>query len=48
MKTEYLSVLLIIIALIMIVLGIANSIIPPVLTGIGFIVIAVIFFNKKS
>jgi len=47
---KLLLALLIIIAVIMVILGVMNNIIPPILTGAGFIVIAVILFkmdNKK-
>ncbi len=41
-----LLILLVLIALIMVFLGISNAILPPVLTGIGFIIIA--WFLKKK
>ncbi|WP_226064563.1 hypothetical protein [Kaistella polysaccharea] len=42
-----LLVLLLIIAIAMIVLGIKGKILPPTLTGIGFIIIGVLFYQKK-
>lgn len=43
-----LIVLLIIIAIIMIVLGTKAGILPPTLTGIGFIVIAGLFYSNGA
>tara|TARA_R110001592_G_scaffold194192_2_gene441637 strand:+ start:1100 stop:1309 length:210 start_codon:yes stop_codon:yes gene_type:complete len=43
-----LQIILVLIALIMIYLGIANSILPPALTGVGFIVIALLFKLKNN
>ncbi len=42
-----LLILLVIIAIVMIVLGAKASILPPALTGVGFILIAVLFYNTK-
>jgi hypothetical protein len=39
---------LIIIAIAMIVIGISAKIVPPALTGVGFIVIAILFYDKKA
>jgi hypothetical protein len=39
--------LLVIIALVMIYLGIKASMLPPALTGVGFIIIAAILFMDK-
>lgn len=41
-----LLILLALIAIIMIILGIRGSVLPPVFTGIGFIVIAILFYKK--
>jgi uncharacterized protein YqgC (DUF456 family) len=41
-------VLLLIIALVMIFLGAKSSMLPPVLTGIGFILIAVLIYTGNS
>lgn len=38
--------LLILIAIAMIILGIKAEILPPILTGFGFIIIATIFYNQ--
>ncbi|MDD2982498.1 MAG: hypothetical protein PHQ74_03840 [Crocinitomicaceae bacterium] len=43
-----LLIALILIALVMIYLGISANMIPPTLTGIGFIVIAVLFYGQKK
>lgn len=42
-----LLILLLIVAIVMIVLGARASILPPVLTGVGFILITVLFYTKK-
>ncbi len=42
-----LVVLLILVAITMIYLGIKGNIIPPALTGIGFFIIAALFYVKK-
>lgn len=39
---------LIIIAIGMIVIGIAAKIVPPALTGVGFIIIAILFYKKNE
>ncbi len=39
-KINLISILLVLIAIAMIVIGIASNILPPPLTGIGFLVIA--------
>ncbi len=44
---QLLILLLMIIAIVMIVLGIKADIIPPTLTGIGFIIIAILFLKNK-
>ena len=42
-----LLICLIIIAIAMIYLGVSAEILPPTLTGVGFIVIAALFYDKK-
>lgn len=42
-----LLIALIIIAIVMVILGISAKMAPPALTGIGFIIIAILFFKKK-
>ncbi|HKL31943.1 MAG TPA: hypothetical protein VJ919_05390 [Tangfeifania sp.] len=42
-----LLILLALIAIVMIVLGLRASVIPPALTGVGFIVIAVLFYRNR-
>ena len=46
MKNNLLIILLII-AIAMIIIGISAKIFPPALTGIGFIVIAILLYEKK-
>jgi ABC-type uncharacterized transport system permease subunit len=41
------SIVLILLALALIAMGIANAMIPPVLTGVGFIAIAMVFFKEN-
>lgn len=41
------AIILTILALAMIVMGIGNFLIPPVLTGIGFLFIAFVFFRES-
>ena len=43
-----LLIVLIIIAIAMIVIGISAKIAPPALTGVGFIIIAILFYKKKT
>jgi small-conductance mechanosensitive channel len=43
-----LLILLVLIAIVMIFLGIKGGILPPALTGIGFIVIAVLFHRNNT
>lgn len=45
MKNIFL-VLLLLIAIAMIVIGIMENILPPPLTGVGFILIALLFYRK--
>lgn len=42
------AVLLIMIAIVMIVIGIRNQILPPPLTGVGFLAIAIVFLNGNN
>ena len=42
-----LLILLLMVAVVMIVLGARASILPPSLTGVGFILIALLLYNKK-
>lgn len=42
------ALVLFLIAAVMLYLGIANRILPPALTGVGFIVIAIVFLGSKS
>ena len=42
-----LLVLLLIIAVVMIVLGIRSGALPPLLSGIGFLLISILFFNRR-
>jgi hypothetical protein len=43
---KYLSILLILIGIVMIVLSFNSRILPPGLTGVGFIAIAVVFLKE--
>jgi len=43
-----LLLLLLLVAAAMIFLGIQNSMMPPILTGAGFVVIALLFYNQKN
>ncbi|MFP4367757.1 MAG: hypothetical protein ACLFQA_11745 [Bacteroidales bacterium] len=47
MMKNILLILLVIIAIIMIVLGIRADVLPPVFTGIGFIVISILLFRNN-
>ncbi len=42
-----LLIILIIIAIAMIIIGFSAKILPPALTGVGFIIIAFLFHNEK-
>ena len=42
-----LIILLILIAILMLIVGINASMLPPALTGVGFIVIALLFLKNK-
>ncbi|MDF1517960.1 MAG: hypothetical protein RQ864_00700 [Lutibacter sp.] len=44
---NYLIIALLITAIAMIIIGISAKILPPALTGIGFIIIAILFYDKK-
>ena len=39
---------LLILALVMIFIGVSKEMIPPTLTGIGFIIIAALFYERKK
>jgi hypothetical protein len=41
------AILLILIAIVMIIVGVKMSILPPILTGVGFILIAWVFLMQK-
>ena len=41
-------IILLLLALVMIYLGIKNSMLPPLVTGIGFLVIALLFRIEKK
>ena len=41
------AIVLAILGITMIVMGIGNFLVPPVLTGIGFLFIAFVFFKEK-
>ncbi|WP_170235666.1 hypothetical protein [Cyclobacterium qasimii] len=43
-----LLLLLVILALGMIIIGIIASMLPPALTGVGFLIIAALFFNSTK
>lgn len=43
-----LLILLVLIAIAMIIIGIKAGILPPPLTGIGFIIIAWLFYREKN
>lgn len=42
-----LLILLILIAIAMIFLGVKSGILPPTLTGVGFIIISILLFKKE-
>jgi|GEM_PF-2528345 len=42
------AIVLTLLALVMIVMGIGNFMIPPVITGIGFLAIAFVFFKDSQ
>lgn len=44
---NYLIIALLITAIAMIAIGISAKILPPALTGIGFIIIAVLFYKNN-
>ena len=44
--SKVLLILLIVIGIIMIVMGVKANIKPPILTGIGFFIIAYLFYKK--
>ncbi len=45
---KIIAIILIIIALVMLFIGVTKSMLPPALTGIGFILIAIVFLNDKK
>lgn len=47
MMKKILIGLLIVVALVMIVLGAKNEMLPPLLTGVGFILIAALFLKQE-
>lgn len=47
-KNSILSIALILIAIVMIVISIVAQILPPGLTGMGFILIAIYMMNNKT
>ncbi|HLV14914.1 MAG TPA: hypothetical protein VKY41_07020 [Xanthomarina sp.] len=47
MMKNTLLILLVLIAIGMIVLGVQSEILPPILTGIGFVIISVLLAKKK-
>lgn len=44
---NYLIIALMITAIAMIVIGISAKILPPALTGVGFIIIAILFYKSN-
>ena len=42
------AALLFILGVIMIILGVRGNIIPPTVTGVGFVIIAVVFWKLKG
>lgn len=42
------AIVLVILGLLMIYLGIYSRILPPAVTGVGFIAIAMVFFRKEA
>lgn len=47
MIKNFLLIVLLILAIAMLYIGITGKIIPPALTGVGFLVIAYLFYDKK-
>ena len=45
---KLLLALLILIAVAMIIMGILSKILPPALTGVGFIIISIMLFQKEG
>ena len=48
MIKNFLLIVLLILATAMLYIGITGKIIPPALTGVGFLVIAYLFYDKKK
>ena len=47
MVKNFLFIALLILAIAMLYIGITGKIVPPALTGIGFLIIAYLFYDKK-
>lgn len=47
MVKNFLLIALLILAIAMLYIGITGKMIPPALTGVGFLIIAYLFFEKK-
>ena len=48
MIKNFLLIVLVILAIAMLYIGITGKILPPALTGVGFLVIAYLFYDKKK
>lgn len=48
MIKKVLLVLLLIIAVAMVLISIKSKILPPALTGLGFVIIAILFYKEKQ
>ncbi|CAN5331874.1 hypothetical protein BH23BAC2_BH23BAC2_00410 [soil metagenome] len=42
------GIILLILALVMLFIGVSKSLLPPALTGMGFIIIGLIYLTEKS
>lgn len=47
MIKNFLIIALLILAIAMLYIGITGKMIPPALTGVGFLIIAYLFYDKK-
>lgn len=47
MIKNFLIIALLILAIVMLYIGITGKMIPPALTGVGFLIIAYLFYDKK-
>lgn len=47
MIKNFLLIVILILAIAMLYIGITGKIIPPALTGVGFLIIAYLFYDKK-